>query len=376
MSRFLKKLVILVVGLMLQKEAYADKNNFFELNVSRHIFSGEVVLKPAERYQHFKKVNLESAKHQVNPEELSADLKKLSPAEEVVAEYGDPSISQPVLAKEDAPKPFRAMMAAMQKGEDKLAYEYAKQYVRYIQDLNHSNMRAVGLSQLAMVREGLIAESDVINSVSPKDKELLNQDIKNQLKAEEVKTYLSNLSPETKSLLLKAHQGVLEEDNSLFEKEKLNLEAEQRLAEEERFQRYKARLELNRKHIPIDPEGKVDVLFFFNAEQINSLKMSPVIEALFRESEEDEGFNLIAYSLAKIDADREANFRRITNANFPIQEAAQLARALGIKQAPATVIISQTTGESIVEVGSRSFFYLDELVRKMQGKKSGGLENE
>ena len=374
MSIFRVKILVFFIALAMPGQALSDSNQFFEPNVSRHIFSKEAVLQPSENFQHFRKTNIGPAE-KVAEEETQEALPEpeMTPEDELRAEFGDPSEVHPVLAKNDAPKPFRAMMAAMNKGEDKLAYDYAKQYVRYVQDLNRSNMRAVGLSQLAMVREGLISEGDVINSVNPEDRKLLDQDIKEHLDAEKSKSYLGNLDPATRALLLKAKGDVIKED---VVEDEFAEEIEDELAEEERVQRFKAKLELNKKFIPVDPEGKVDVIFFFEPEQINSIKMAPAIEAVFRESLEDENLNLIAFTLSPMDRDRELKFKRITHANFPIKSASEAARAMGVTQAPATVVISQSTGESVVEVGNRSFFYLDELIQKMQGIVQGGEQDE
>ncbi|MEZ4754294.1 MAG: hypothetical protein R3A13_08295 [Bdellovibrionota bacterium] len=345
---------------------YSESNQFFEVNASRNIFSQEVVLKPADNFQHFKQaVKKESPAIIDNESKLPATV--MTPADELIAQYGNPADNHPVLAKEDAPKPFQAMMAAMQKGEDKLAYDYAKQYVRYIQDLNRSNMRAVGLSRLAMVREGVLAESDLATSVSPEDKKLLDEDIKEQLEQESSKTYLSQLDPATKAMLLKAQTALVNEDISAEDLAEDSGDAEQALVDQERVERFKANLEFKTKRIPVDPQGKVDILFFFEPQQLASIKITPAIEALYRESEEDENLNLMGFTLGSGDADKEEQFRDVTNASFPIHKAANAAVALGVKQTPTVVLIAQTTGESLVEVGDRSFFYLDELVKKMQG---------
>ena len=370
--------MLLFIALAMPSQVWSDTNQFFEPNVSRHIFSKEAVLQPSDNFQHFRKTNIEQTKSSKEKKSEEALPKpEVTPEDELRAEFGDPSEAHPVLAKDDAPKPFRAMMAAMNKGENKLAYDYAKQYVRYVQDLNRSNMRAVGLSQLAMVREGLLSEADVINSVNPEDRKFLDQDIKEHLESEKSKSYLGSLDPATRALLLKAEDDL--EEESIAE-DAFAEEVQSELAEEERVQRFKANLELNKKFIPVDPEGKVDVIFFFEPEQINSIKMAPAIEAIFRESQEDENLNLIGFTLSPIDRDREMKFKSITSSSFPMQSAANAASALGIEQTPATVLISQTTGESVVEVGNRSFFYLDELIKKMQGskleKEQGGEKNE
>jgi hypothetical protein len=89
-----------------------------------------------------------------------AALAKLPAKERLVAKYGDPTKNAPILAVENAPKPFQAMMEALQDGEQGVAFEYAKQYVRYLRDFQERNTRVMSMINYAGRREGVLDEKN------------------------------------------------------------------------------------------------------------------------------------------------------------------------------------------------------------------------
>lgn len=60
--------------------------------------------------------------------------KEVLPAskEEILAAYGDPEQEVPIQVVESAPRPFKAIMSALELGDEDLARAYARQYVRYV----------------------------------------------------------------------------------------------------------------------------------------------------------------------------------------------------------------------------------------------------
>ena len=60
-----------------------------------------------------------------------------------------------MLAVENAPKPFKAMLRALEAGHDDLAFQYARQYVRYIGHVQSQNARLMSMTGKALEREGM-----------------------------------------------------------------------------------------------------------------------------------------------------------------------------------------------------------------------------
>ena len=56
--------------------------------------------------------------------------------QQLVARFGDPAQELPVIDKGEGPLPLRAMQHALQAGNRRMAFEYAKQYVRYLNQLS------------------------------------------------------------------------------------------------------------------------------------------------------------------------------------------------------------------------------------------------
>jgi hypothetical protein len=79
------------------------------------------------------------------------DIKEQTLEERLIELSGKPEEDAPVLADEKAPKPFKAMMIAMQEGRDDLAIKYARQFVRYLQDVQNRVAFATKLQEVAKV---------------------------------------------------------------------------------------------------------------------------------------------------------------------------------------------------------------------------------
>ena len=123
---------------------------------------------------------LEAAAPQDKTQETKkdAELAKLAPKDRLLSKYGDPSKDVPVLAVENAPAPFKAMMESLQEGQDDLAFQFAKQYVRHLKNVQDKNTRVLSLVGFAQKREGMIEDSSWSNAPAlEEDKALFQKDI-------------------------------------------------------------------------------------------------------------------------------------------------------------------------------------------------------
>jgi hypothetical protein len=90
----------------------------------------------------------------------AAKYAKLAPREKLLAKYGDPSKDAPVLAIENAPTPFKAMMESLQEQDREMAFQYAKQYVRHLRNLQDRSTEVMSLVGFAQKRESMIEGSE------------------------------------------------------------------------------------------------------------------------------------------------------------------------------------------------------------------------
>ncbi|MDC0358778.1 hypothetical protein OAO01_08180, partial [Oligoflexia bacterium] len=125
-----------------------------------------------------------------------------------------------------------------------------------------------------------------------------------------------------------------------------------------------------RGKVPIDPQGKVDVFFFFRPKDVRSLQMGSEAQALFKRAQQDKRINFIGYTFDNVTDSSIAAYRQKTGVTFPVLNGQLLAARMELKVSPTTIVIAQSTGKSVVQEGIRPFYYLDELVAAMQNRSN------
>jgi hypothetical protein len=78
-----------------------------------------------------------------------------SPRDQVIARFGDPSKPPVVIPDEKAPSPFKGLHAALEVGDEELAFRYARQHVRYNAKFKDRVNSVVGLTAKALEAEGI-----------------------------------------------------------------------------------------------------------------------------------------------------------------------------------------------------------------------------
>jgi len=117
-------------------------------------------------------------KEKATNKDKDAELAKLPAPERLLAKYGDPKRDTPVLAIENAPAPFKAMMESLQEGQDEMAFQYAKQYVRHLRNVQERSTHVMSLVGFAQKREGMIEGNDWENAPAlVEDKALYEKDL-------------------------------------------------------------------------------------------------------------------------------------------------------------------------------------------------------
>lgn len=309
-----------------------------------------------------------------------------SPTEALMAKYGDPQKDAPVLAQDSAPKPFRAMMEALDSGDDKLAYQYAQQYVRHIHNLDQRTKRAMLIQSMALEKTGLAAspmkgdpEYEALRNTLEEDDDTLGPKAA-EMQAESVAPRAEQLDPRARAMI----QRVLATED----KQELKLEsssghqsgdksgAKPRADEtstvesplNEQTERARIRQALAGR-TPVDPKGQVDIYFFLRTTDQKSIAMGKEIQALAARIPVEQGVRLVGLTLDMEDESSIATYRQRSGAQFPIKNGLTLAKRLKIKTVPATVAVARTTFDAVIEDGFRKSYYLEELIKFMQGRR-------
>lgn len=356
------------------------KNSVSDLNSKPELQSASEIKYFLERRDHpasLENDSIMSVAEQVSSEQAgsgaAAAAKSLPPEntrEGMVARFGDPAQDAPVLAKPDAPKPFQGLMAALEYGDTDLARKYARQYVRYVRNIQERSTRAMSMQGAAMSQEGMLdAVKEKSWNILPEERAFLEQEREN---AKLLKTEQQRMAALDDRAL-----GVLKDAESL---ENLGADAfagsritEKRGSKEAAPSADEQELRANirkiyQERITPDPKGRADVFFFMRTKDAKSAAQARELEQVYRKYIEDDQINIIALNLDTVPVETVRLFRRQTKASFPIKEGAGLAKALGVKDVPTVAVIAPTTGKAQFISEQLKFAEIDEIV----GMTAGG----
>lgn len=355
--RVLAVVIIGYLGLESHKpeDLAAESWSFFEKGSAKTVFGPDVSYSKKPKLEYFPVKQAREAylptEHDpatTDPTEEPAITNIQNPAEalsatqKILAEYGDPNADAPIPVVDTAPRPFKAMMKALDANDDELAYSYARQYLRHLKNLQTRSSKVSDLVELGMEDEG-IKEGDGLK----------------QNKILEDKAYAGALDEKGKALLeiAEAHEA---EETKLKEKQSRQDSIQERLERQKLKHLFEGK-------VPVDPKGAVDVLFFFNAGDENAISMTKEIQALYKKNKPDQRINVMGVSLEVLSYDGIKRFRKKSGATFPIRNDGRFHELFKVSDSPTTVFISRTTGNARYEPGIREYLYLDELVKAIQG---------
>ncbi len=348
----------------------SQNTEFFSANSASTIFQDKVKFNKKPEIQFFnarymppKEDDAEAVKSVPGSEQSPEQGKpKLESANDILKAFGAPTEDDKILALDNAPDSFKGMMAALQIGDENLAYQYARRYARRVREFKNRTMVGLGMIGKGMESEGMLAKSDWASNPMFADQQRLAEQNDLQTAQAQEDTRIARLDPQTREFLRKAEEA---EEMGDTPGKKPAMEQKPQLSEPE--ERAQVRRLLTGK-LPVDPKGELQIFFFFRLYDVASLEAVPNIEAFYRSVAKEGGTNFLATSLDETSAGEIDGFRTQTNTTFPVKNAARLAKEFGIKAVPMVVFVSPNTGKAVFEEGKRSFAYLDEVARMMKGK--------
>jgi hypothetical protein len=283
-------------------------------------------------------------------------LKDLPVRDRLLAAYGDPKLDAPVLAQENAPLPFKALMGSLQEGDEQLGFQYAKQYVRYVRNVQDRVSRVTSLAGLAMRREGMLTpEQDAAWKNQPQyleDRELFEQDIAKSLEDDMKKNGLSlEGNPNAKKLIEKAiEQSSTRNIGSLAPKK------------------------VDVSQLPQDRGGQARVVFVVKLHGELADEAGEAV-ALF-ESAIGSDIN-VTTEVQVADEEDSAKFEAWRKSHGVKSPVSVLERSLNLvgERAPMTAVIAPSTGKQYVERGIRQAQTLVDIVKYVQGRREYNEKN-
>jgi len=282
---------------------------------------------------------------------------------EILATYGDPTKPYPVAAVDQAPAPFKGLVAALNLGDEELAFKYAIQYARYQEQHHIQNQKIVGFLGQAKRKEGMLPEGSWPDSDKYKDyaylrdMELEGFDDSGQSNSD---SYNQTIDLKAKQIIARLKAA----KNDLFDDRKK--EIKQELNQWEQSERNKARSELAGR-VPIDPKGEVAIYYFFRPYDEVAIEMAKEIDKLNKLVKQYKHVRLVGMGVGANGANVLQSFVTENKFSFPVVDGNVLSKTLALKSLPATVFVT-SNGKSHVQEGLNNVFYLDELRKIMQGK--------
>lgn len=366
------------------KELFVESKSFFPENAADSSFSPDVVYNDGPELNEFKedarkeslkeRLRKEAAEEEriqkalleaklgLNNSQQPAQSKTLESPQAIISEFGNPDEEPEVKAQDSSPKPYKAMIAALRVGDDKLAYQYAKQYARYVKGVQSNAKRIAGLTGLAMTSEGMLPEDSwALKDTNELDKQFYHED--KLAKASQDAQTDGAVSERAQKLI-----ALVSEDDSTS---RINPErgsvAEAELkgfAKDDATQAQYAK----KAQVFRDPKGRADVYFFFRPTDSSAAEMAVEMEKVFQAVKHDQKIRFAALTIDDSSDSEKLAFQKGTGISFPIIDGGFIAKDMKVKNSPTVVIAAGSTGEAIFERGKRGASFILQKVRMVKGE--------
>ncbi len=273
----------------------------------------------------------------------------------ITEEWGDPNEDEPIKGEKSAPRPFRGMLAALQEGNEELAYQYARKYIRYVRDVEDRTRKAQELFGYARQREG-IDPIDANNELP--DYNGFRKHFEDDLRKTANETRALKLDDKTRGLLERARQeelGVVQTQTTKSSGPALGID-----------DKGYVRSKLTKK-IPVDPKGQLEIYFFFHYNDSKGIEMVKSLNEIARKYSNDRSVRITGLALKPLMDAELAMYANTVQAGFGIRNGNEIAKQLNIIKSPTLAFIAPNTGEVMIEEGGRSFNFIDEIIKVSKG---------
>jgi len=257
--------------------------------------------------------------------------------EQIVAKYGAPDQPQLIRAQKDAPPAMQGLFEALNSNDKELAWQYALSLARRQVDMQTTVSKATDYQLLAMEALGLrppSSEDQANNPINPTRAEL--DGLIRQTQAEELRR-------------------------------RVNIDAA--LAAEQAYGTENSPLHGALSNIPVDPEGKIKLLIFFDEKDAVSASLAESIKPLREKFKGDTNFSVMGLTKRTYTAQGLKLRGAELSFPFPLVNGEALALDLRIRSYPSFVFLAMTSKETYRVEGIPSMSEIEKTVRAMRGGK-------
>ena len=353
---------ILIIFVLTVTNSYAGQSKaFFEKGSAKSVFLPESKLTNQQELEYFRvkeeekdiedkdDIDNKNNKDLVKNEESKKDVlqnndngneqKELTASEKIIAKYGDPNEDVTYYPEEKAPTPFKGIMAALQAGDEELAYKYA-------------------LEGLGRAKQG-----EYSNDLDAAQyKYLLEKELKEKKEKEERERQLA------KAVTLTSKEtSLFDSFSDAYERQIQRTNKKETI--EEKGENLIKRASIRNEYVgrvPVDPQGEVSIYFFFKPNEEGSMALGKRVEELYKQNVKEQNVHIVGVN---VDGLPLASFKNATKANFPILTGDRLSKLMGIKTFPSIFFRCETTGEAFVFNKPAREFELGEILSLMRGER-------
>ena len=286
-------------------------------------------------------------------------------------EFGDPTEQVTVKGVDSAPKPYRAMLAAIQMGRDDLALEYANQWHGYMKSIDRLSRIATSMKDVVSL-DPAIAETKISDQAySNIDPQALNKFLdkrKNEVIQNETNTDV-NITKENHDAI-NAFFGEEDSDKSKSVIAQGSQDPYAKLVDsniDAASRKMLIRSELASK-VPVDHSGNVKVLFFLKPSQQTSIDVAKQLTEAISSPTLGVSLGVVPLSVEGINPVENKRFFDESGMPALLRNGLELSRSLNISQFPALLFVTSNSDKAFLKTGKADAVFIEEVARMIGGK--------
>jgi hypothetical protein len=284
--------------------------------------------------------------------------------EQIIAKHGAPDIPRPIRAAKDSPPEMQGLFEAINSGDRELAWQYSLALARRNTEIQKTVAKATDYQVLAMEALGMRAGPDGgagADALNPNRAEL--QAFIDRTKAEQSKA--QGAIEATQAGIAEAAGVDAWSDSPV----PAGAPANARSVASAAAQSEAARQPSSNSPVPVDPAGKVKVLFFFDERDAAVKSFAESLRPLRQRFKDDSNVSMVGLTKRSYDIPTLKNLSATANFPFALLNGEALAQELRIHTYPVVVFVATTSKQTYRIEGTPSVEQIEQVVRLMKGSR-------
>jgi len=288
-------------------------------------------------------------------------------------EFGDPSEPTVVKGVDSSPKPYRAMLTAIDMGRDDLALEYANQWMGYMKSLERVTKKAVAMAGVAKLDPTSGKDQASVEAISNIDPTALNNFMEKRKGSidqsqnastieisDSTRNSISALFGDSDSAEGKALEPAEQADSDPYAKL-----VDTNIDSESRKQLIRTTLV---NELPLDPSANVKVLLFMKPSERASIELSQAVVQAISSPTLAVTLGVVPLSIDGLNPYVAKSFYDQTGMPALLREGLALSKSLNLTQFPALLFVTENSQKAFLKVGKADAVFIEEVANMIGGK--------